>query len=37
MLFTGAGGLGKKVKKTSAHERSRLEEEEAEKFEQEIH
>ena len=37
MLFTGAGGLGKKVKKTSARMCSRLEEEEAEKYEQEIH
>ena len=37
MLFTGAGGLDKKVKKTSARMCSRLEEEEAEKYEQEIH
>ena len=37
MLFTGAGGSGKKVKKTSARESSRLKEEEAEKYEQEIH
>ena len=37
MLFTGAGGLGKKVKKTSAHKCSRLEEEEAEKYKLEIH
>ena len=37
MLFTGAGGSGKKVKKTSARKRSRLKEEEAEKYEQEIH
>ena len=37
MLFTGAGGSGKKVKKTSARKNSRLKEEEAEKCEQEIH
>ena len=37
MLFTGAGGLGKKIKNTSACKCSRLEEEEAEKYEQEIH
>jgi hypothetical protein len=37
MLFTGAGGSGKKVKKTSARKFSRLKEEEAEKYEQEIH
>ena len=37
MLFTGTGGLGKKVKKTSARMCSCLEEEEVEKYEQEIH
>ena len=37
MLFTGAGGSGKKVKKTSARKNTRLKGEEAEKYEQEIH
>ena len=37
MLFTGAGGSGKKVKKTSARKNSRLEEEKAEEYVQEIH
>ena len=37
MLFTGAGGSGKKIKKTSARKHFRLEEKEAEKYEQEIH
>ena len=37
MLFIGAGGSGKKVKKTSARKNTRLKEEEAEKYEQEIH
>ena len=35
MLFTGAGGSGKKIKKTSACERSRREE--AESYDQDIH